>query len=102
MCRLVYELAQAKNGAAHRFKSLDDNYFVWGERLVYERVTRDHVQIRPNEINVKQGDVVKILRNNWDGYVNVTNPKKKHTGLIPAFKVDRIFKVYNYSSKIKS
>ena len=100
MCRLVYELAQARHGADHRFQSLDENYFVAGERLVYERVTHAHIPIRPNEINVKQGDVVKFLRNNWDGYVNVTNPKKKQTGLIPAFKLDRIFKIYNYSSKL--
>ena len=81
MCRLVYELAQARHGAAHRFQSLDDNYFVATERLVYERVIHDHIPIRPNEINVKQGDVVKFLRNNWDGYVKVTNPKKNRLGL---------------------
>ena len=103
MCRLVYELAQFKYGAAYRFKSLDDNYIVPGsERLVYGRVTHDHVQIRTNEINATQGDIVRFLEYNWDGYVNVTNPKKKQTGVIPAFKIDGIYKLHNYFSKIKT
>ena len=99
MCRLAYELAQARHGTGHRFKSIDKNYFVVGEGLV-GRVTHNHIPIRQNEINATQGDVVRFLGNHWDGYVQVNNPKSKQTGLIPAFKIERIFKTHNYSSKI--
>ena len=58
--------------------------------------------IRQKEIEVKHGDVVTFLGNHWDGYALVTVPNKSKSGLVPAFKIDRIFKMYNYSSKIKS
>ena len=102
MCRLVYELAQAKHRGADRFWSIDDTYWVPGGRPVYERVKHDHKPLRQAESEVTKGDVVEFLENHWDGYALISFPKQNQTGLIPAIKIDNIPKMYNYSSKINA
>ena len=102
MCRLIYELAQVLHCGAHSFQSLDDTYFVAGESLGQGRVRRDHIPIRPTELHVHQGDLVSFLGNHWDGYALASGPMKGQTGLLPAFKIDEIFRMHNYSSKIKT
>ena len=102
MCRLVYELSQTNYGDTHSFQSLDDTYFVAGQPLGHGRATRDHIPLRQKEIGVKQGDAVQFLGNHWDGYALAVGMKKKKSGLLPAFKIDRIYIMYNWSSKIKT
>ena len=101
MCRLVYELTQTQSRDTTRFRSIDRSYFV-PARPDYGRVTRDHNARRQTEIDVKKGDICRFFENHWDGYaeVQILNTTKK--GLIPAFKIDRTIKTYNYSSNTKT
>ena len=102
MCRLVYELSQTQYGEAHSFKSIDATYHVPGQRPEDARVTHDHIPLRDNEITTHKGDVVKFLGKHWDGYASVADSKSNRIGFIPAFKVETVFKTYNYSSNIKT
>ena len=102
MCRLVYELAQSQHGGAHGFRSIDLDYFVPYEEFGYGTVTHNHKPLRQNEIDARKGDIVKFFGNLWDGYALVSGSKKTYPGLVPAFKIDKIFKTYNYSSKINT
>ena len=102
MCRLVYELSQAQYGDTHRFRSIDSTYFVPGQGNEYMPVIYDHNATYPSEIDVQTGDVVQFFENHWDGYTKVKDVNKTKTGLIPTFKIDKIFKAYNYSSNVKT
>ena len=100
LCRLVYELSQSLHGEIHGIQSLDDMYFIGGESIGQGRVRRDHIPVRQNEIHVQRGDLLEYHGNHWDGYVLVTDLKNRKTGLIPAFKLERVYKMHNYSSKV--
>ena len=100
MCRLVYELAQAEYGGSHTFKSLDFTYFVFEGRPLFGFVRHNYSASRKNEVDVNKGQAVIILENHWDGYLNIQNLNRTMAGLVPAFTIERLFDVYNYSSKV--
>ena len=80
------------------FRSIDDFYIGPWRGSATGRVTLEHVPGRPTEIRVGQGDVVRFL-NNWDEYAGI-GTKQNHSGLIPMFKIESVFKMHNYSSNI--
>ena len=92
---------QTQHGDARSFQSLDDTYFVAGQELDKGRVTHNHNPLRQNELDVRTGEVIKVYGNHWDGYLLASSLKGDQIGLVPAFKIERIFKSYNYSSNIK-
>ena len=83
------------------FKSLDNTYFVHEARPLFGFVRHNYNASRQNEVYVNRGQAVIILENHWDGYVNIQNLNRTMTGLVPAFTIERLFDVYNYSSKVK-
>ena len=92
---------QTKHGDAHSFQSLDDIYYVAGQDIQHGRVIKAHNQTRPNELNVREGDILKTYGNHWDGHV-LGSFLKGQSGLVPAFKIENIVKSHNYSSRIRA
>ena len=79
------------------FRSIDDIYTGPWSRPAVGRVTLEHVPGRPTEIRAGQGDIVRF-QSHWDGFAGIG--RKEQTGLIPIFKIERVFQIHNYSSNM--
>lgn len=90
LCRLVYELMQTSpryGDGSWRFKSLDDVYFFEGQRLRNVLAVFNHTPTNYNEIEIRQGDWIRLIGNNWDSYSRGVNNRTNREGIFPSYKV---------------
>ncbi|XP_065201965.1 alpha-(1,6)-fucosyltransferase [Planococcus citri] len=88
VCRVAYEIMNNIHfDAAQRYRSLDDIYYYGGQKARCQVVVIPHRATRPEEIDLKVGDILTVAGNHWDGYSKGTNTRTFKTGLYPTFKV---------------
>lgn len=75
-------------------KSLDFHYSEWGENPITYIVNMPHND-KDNEFKVNKGDYVDLdyVLGQSDGHLIVRSRKSGNTGIVPSFKLDRIFDV---------
>lgn len=89
VCRVAYEIMQTMYpDASDRFKSLDDIYYYGGQNSHYREVVIAHNTKRPDQINLREGDLVGIAGNHWNGFSKGKNERTHQLGLFPSFKVN--------------
>lgn len=74
--------------ASDRFKSLDDIYYYGGQNSHYRQVAIAHNTKKPDQINLREGDLVGIAGNHWNGFSKGKNERTHQLGLFPSFKVN--------------
>lgn len=72
-----------------------------GQNYREGRALRNHTKIRSGELDFRNGDLLKLYGNHWDGYLFGALVYGDEDGLLPAFKVENIIKSHNFSSKVK-
>jgi len=82
--------------ASSYFHSLDDVYYYGGQTAHDQVAIYEHVASRPEEIDLKVGDVVGIAGNHWDGYSKGTNHRTGRVGLYPSYKVIESYRLVKY------
>ena len=101
-----YELMQVRRQATgEEFHSLDDIYYYGGQqgsltspslRLIQpfsaheQTVIEDYSPERPDELEMRVGDVMGIAGNHWNGFSKGVNKRTGKTGLYPSYKVSYI------------
>lgn len=89
VCRVAYEIMQSMYpDAFDRFKSLDDIYYYGGQNSHYREVVMAHKSKKPDQINLREGDLVGIAGNHWNGFSKGKNERTHQLGLFPSFKVN--------------
>ncbi|CAG7835828.1 unnamed protein product [Allacma fusca] len=87
VCRLAYELIQAKHtDASERFVSLDDVYYYGGGNGLVQVATAPHKPRNDEEIELKVGDKIGVAGNHWNGMSKGTNQRTHRKGLYPSYK----------------
>ncbi|XP_077299866.1 alpha-(1,6)-fucosyltransferase 8 [Arctopsyche grandis] len=88
VCRVAYEIMQSLHvDASERFKSLDDIYYYGGQNPHNRVAVLPHnPKQRPQEMQMKVGDVIGIAGNHWNGYSKGSNRRTNQVGLFPSFK----------------
>lgn len=88
VCRVAYELMQNYYPDAHdRFASLDDIYYYGGQNPHPAIATLNHDPRKPNEIELRVNDRIKLFGNHWNGFSKGYNIRTNAQGLFPSFKV---------------
>uniref|UniRef100_A0A158Q517 GT23 domain-containing protein n=1 Tax=Dracunculus medinensis TaxID=318479 RepID=A0A158Q517_DRAME len=88
VCRVGYELMQARFGdAGNNFHSLDDIYYYGGQQAHEQIAVEAHKAKTNDEIDLEVGDVIGIAGNHWNGYSKGTNRRTGSFGLYPSYKV---------------
>ena len=101
-----YELMQVRRQATgEEFHSLDDIYYYGGQqgfhtspflRLIQpfsaheQTVIEDYSPERPDELEMRVGDIMGIAGNHWNGFSKGVNKRTGKTGLYPSYKVSSI------------
>ena len=94
---------QTQNGdVTHRFQSLDDIYFAAGQNVLLGQATESHKPQRSNEIELKQGDIIQLHGNHWDGFSLGAFSSKHKKGVYPSYKVQSLIRTFKRSSKVKN
>lgn len=89
VCRVAYEIMQTMYpDASDRFKSLDDIYYYGGQNSHYREAVMAHKSKKPEQINLKEGDLIGIAGNHWNGFSKGKNERTHQLGLFPSFKVN--------------
>ncbi|XP_027198736.2 alpha-(1,6)-fucosyltransferase 8 isoform X1 [Dermatophagoides pteronyssinus] len=99
VCRLAYELMQAKNPGVDRSKdffSLDDIYYFGGQNSHNQIAILDHDPMKDSEITLKRGDIIGIAGNHWNGYSKGINRVTQQNGLYPGFKTKEKIETANF------
>jgi glycoprotein 6-alpha-L-fucosyltransferase len=89
VCRAAYELMQTRYlDGSWRFRSLDDDFFFWGQHDRIVMAIYDHDGDRERgEIDLKKGDLVVFQENRWNGFSKGKNIRTQQIGFYPSFKV---------------
>lgn len=88
VCRVAYEIMQTMYpDASDRFKSLDDIYYYGGQNSHNRQAVIPHNTKKPDQINLRVGDLIGIAGNHWNGFSKGKNERTHQLGLFPSFKV---------------
>ncbi|CAG7819763.1 unnamed protein product [Allacma fusca] len=87
ICRLAYELVQAKHAdASGRFVSLDSIYYYGGGNSVIEVAVIAHTPRDPQEIELRLMDNIHVDGNHWNGMSKGMNLRTYKRGFYPSYK----------------
>ncbi|VDP51843.1 unnamed protein product [Soboliphyme baturini] len=75
-----------RGDAGYSFRSLDDIYYYGGQQEHLLVAVYPHSPKAPFEIELREGDLISIAGNHWDGFSLGTNKRTGHTGVFPSFK----------------
>ncbi|KAF7640162.1 hypothetical protein Mgra_00000606 [Meloidogyne graminicola] len=97
VCRIGYELMQAKVGdAGNNFHSLDD-IFYFGGQSAHEVEAIDNFKSENNEqIDLNKGDIIGIAGNHWNGWSKGINRRTGRTGLFPSYLVREKWRIVDF------
>ncbi|VDD86482.1 unnamed protein product [Enterobius vermicularis] len=88
VCRMGYELMQARVGdAGESFHSLDDLYYYGGQEAHEQVAVGSYKAETANEIDLEVGDVIGVAGNHWNGFSKGTNRRTGKSGLYPSYLV---------------
>lgn len=99
VCRLAYELIQAKHAdASERFVSLDDIYYYGGGNGLTQVAVAPHKPRHDDEIELRVGDRIGVAGNHWNGMSKGTNMRTHRVSIefSYAFIFLRAFQQPNY------
>jgi glycoprotein 6-alpha-L-fucosyltransferase len=70
---MAYEIMQnLRVDAAERYHTIDDMYYYGGQDSHYYEAVMQHKALRPDEIDMRVGDIMDMLTMSlWDGFVKV-------------------------------
>ena len=95
VCRMAYELMQTRFAdASWRFRSLDDVYYFGGQNPHNVMAVLDHKPTRPEEIEMRRGDLIGLAGNHWNGYSKGRNRRTNQEGLFPSYKVNDVYTTF--------
>lgn len=94
VCRLAYELMQAKNfDKVNDAVTIDDVYYFGGQNdhdleafLNHKQRQSIETSLDEHHIEVRKGDLLGISHNLWNGYCRGINRRTQVIGLYPCFK----------------
>ncbi len=93
ICRMSYALMQSRHeDLSARFGSLDDIFYFGGQRSHDLIANQSYIAQTPKEISIKEGDVIKIAGNHWNGFSMGMNKRTGRKGLYPSYKVHESWK----------
>ena len=69
------------------FRSLDDIYYYGGQNHHYQVALMSHKAQTKEEMDLREGDLVGVAGNHWNGYSLGTNRRTNKRGLYPSYKV---------------
>ncbi|OQV14953.1 Alpha-(1,6)-fucosyltransferase [Hypsibius exemplaris] len=96
VCRLAYELMQARlPDAADFYNSLDDVYYYGGQNGHNVRAILPHQAANPEEISFDKGDLLGLAGNHWDGYSVAQHKVTDRKGKFPSYKAEEHFVKYD-------
>ena len=99
VCRLAYEIMNAKHvDASRKFQSLDDIYYYGGQNEHKVKATMEHKARNREEIDLKVGDELAIAGNHWDGYSKAFSHRMRMEGTFPSFKVEEVINIADFSN----
>lgn len=89
VCRVAYEIMQTMHvDASDKFVSLDDIYYYGGQMNHFQEVSIAHHPQKPDQLELRKGDILGIAGNHWNGFRKGKNQRNGQSGLYPSFKVN--------------
>ncbi|KAF0750977.1 alpha-1,6-fucosyltransferase-like [Aphis craccivora] len=88
ICRLAYEIMNGHElkDASAQFTSLDDAYYFNDQIRRLHVAVLPHKAKRPQEMDLKVGDEIEVIENQWNGYSKGIHLRTNKSLLYPTFK----------------
>ncbi|KAE9527274.1 hypothetical protein AGLY_012972 [Aphis glycines] len=100
VCRLAYEIMNGLElkDASAQFTSLDDAYYFNDQIRRLNVAVLPHKAKRPQEMDLKVGDEIEVVENQWNGYSKGIHLRTNKSLLYPTFKVTQKIEVMSFDN----